>query len=100
MGTVAVSAERIPCLRPLAEGAYAIGGYSGQGIGAATAAGQEFARLIASGGDERACRLPLLPLKPVPFRHALPWAYRQILSPLGRWADGSYRRIPASLPHS
>jgi glycine/D-amino acid oxidase-like deaminating enzyme len=87
---VAVSAERIPRLLALADGVHAIGGYSGQGIGAATAAGQEYAKLI-SAGDEAACRLPILTLRSLPLRRGVAALFRHVVAPLGRAADRSYR---------
>jgi glycine/D-amino acid oxidase-like deaminating enzyme len=91
MGTVAVSPERIPRLLRLADGVHAIGGYSGQGIAAATGAGREYARLIAARGDEDACRLPVLDPEAVPLRRLLPQLFRQVMAPLARTQDRSYR---------
>lgn len=96
IGTVAISAERIPRLLRLATGVHAIGGYSGQGIGAASAAGREYARLLASNGDESACRLPVFDPKPVPLQRLLPPLLRNVIAPLGRALDRSYRN-PISL---
>lgn len=93
IGTVAVSAEKIPRLLSLAPGVHAIGGYSGQGIGAATAAGQEYAKLIVH-GDRTACRLPFFDPRPVPLRRAFPFIVRNFAAPLGRATDRSYRAAP------
>lgn len=93
LGTVAISAERIPRLLRLAHGVHAIGGYSGQGVGAASAAGREYAQLVDSGGDEGACRLPIFDPRPVPLRRAFPAVFRRVLAPLARATDSSY---PAS----
>lgn len=95
MGTVALSAERIPRLLALAEGVHAIGGFSGQGIGAATAAGQEYARLLAADGDPAACRVPIFDPRPLPLRRVVPFLIRQVAAPLGRALDRSYRAIPS-----
>lgn len=96
MGTVAISAERIPRLLRLAPGVHAIGGYSGQGIGAATAAGREYAALVAAGGDEAACALPVFDPAPVALRRSFPWALRNVLAPLGRLTDRTYRAPPGT----
>jgi len=92
IGTVAISAERIPRLLSLAEGVHAIGGFSGQGIGAATAAGREYARLVDSSGDPAACRLPIFEPRALPLRRAIPFLVRHVAAPLGRATDRSYRR--------
>lgn len=91
-GNVALSAERIPRLLSLADGVHAIGGYSGQGIGAATAAGQEYAKLIVA-GDPSACRLPILKPRTLPLRGAVPALFRYVVAPLGRVTDRSYRAV-------
>lgn len=96
IGTVAISAERVPRLLSLAPGVHAIGGFSGQGIGAATAAGREYARLIDADGDSGACRLPILDPRPLPMRRAVPFLVRHVLAPLGRATDRSYRRTRSS----
>lgn len=90
IGTVAISAERIPRLLSLAPGVHAVGGFSGQGIGAATAAGREYARLI-DGNDEPACRLPIFKPRALPLRRAIPFLVRHVIAPLGRATDRSYR---------
>lgn len=93
IGTVAVSAERIPRLLALAPRVHAIGGYSGQGIGAATAAGREYAKLVAD-DDRAACRLPVLDPRPLPLRRAVPFLFRNVAAPLGRATDRSYHAAP------
>jgi len=95
IGTVAISAERIPRLLSLAPGVHAIGGFSGQGIGAATAAGREYARLIDANGDPGACRLPILEPRALPMRRAIPFLVRHVVAPLGRATDRSYRHEPS-----
>ncbi|MGR4893470.1 NAD(P)/FAD-dependent oxidoreductase [Sphingopyxis sp. LARHCG72] len=95
IGTVAISAERIPRLLSLAPGVHAIGGFSGQGIGAATAAGREYARLIDGRGDPAACRLPILDPRALPMRRAIPFLVRHVAAPLTRLTDRSYRRPPS-----
>ena len=96
VGTVAISAERIPRLLSLAPGVHAIGGFSGQGIGAATAAGREYARLIDAGGDSGACRLPIFEPRALPLPRAIPFLIRHVAAPLGRATDSSYRRLPSA----
>jgi glycine/D-amino acid oxidase-like deaminating enzyme len=98
VGTVAISAERIPRLLSLAPGVHAIGGFSGQGIGAATAAGREYARLIDADGDPGACRLPILEPRPLPMRRAIPFLVRHVVAPLGRATDRLYRRASSPSP--
>ena len=95
IGKVPISAERVPRLLSLAPGVHAIGGFSGQGIGAATAAGREYARLINADGDPGACRLPILEPRPLPMRRAIPFLVRHVVAPLGRVTDRSYRRNPS-----
>lgn len=96
IGTVALSAERIPRLLSLAPGVHALGGYSGQGIGAATAAGREYAKLIAL-GDRAACCLPVFDPGPLPMRGLLPFLVRNVAAPLGRATDRSYRAAPKAI---
>ena len=91
-GNVALSAERIPRLLSLAPGVHAVGGYSGQGIGAATAAGQEYAKLIVH-GDPVACRLPIFAPRSLALRRTFPALFRHIVAPLGRATDRTYRAI-------
>ncbi len=95
-GMVAISAERIPRLLALAEGVHALGGFSGQGIGAATAAGREYARLVES-DDASSCRLPIFAPRPVRLRDAVPFLVRHVAAPLGRAFDRSYRADPSPL---
>ena len=96
-GTVAISLERVPRLLRLGEGLYAVGGFSGQGIAAATAIGREYGAIIAHDGDTRAGRLPVFEMKPVRFRRALPVLMRSVLAPLGRRLDRSYRDVPGEV---
>ena len=58
IGRVAVTAQRVPCMFPLAENLHAIGGYSGQGITAATAARQVRHRRRTGGGVGPAAPAP------------------------------------------
>lgn len=96
IGTVAISAERIPRLLSLAPGVHAVGGFSGQGIGAATAAGREYARLADGGDDPAACRLPIFEPRALPLRRAIPFLVRHVAAPLGRATDRSYRRMTSA----
>ena len=91
IGRVAVTARRHPCAFNLAENLHGIGGYCGQGITAATAAGREYAKFLLSGGRESECDLPFVPPSPVPLRNVLPVMLRKVLAPLSRALDTSYR---------
>jgi glycine/D-amino acid oxidase-like deaminating enzyme len=51
-GTVAITRDHYPHLTIAEPGAYLMLGYNGRGIAMATAAGQQLARLIASGGTD------------------------------------------------
>ena len=94
IGTVAISAERVPRLLSLAPGVHAIGGFSGQGIGAATATGREYAQLVDGNDDPAACRLPIFEPRALPLRRAIPFLVRHVMAPLGRATDRSYRGRP------
>lgn len=91
IGQVAVTAGRHPCAFDLAVNLHGIGGYCGQGITAATAAGREYAKFILSGGDKNASDLPFTTPSPVPMRKLMPVMIRKVLAPLSRAMDTSYR---------
>lgn len=95
LGTVAMTAARVPCAFRLAQRLHAIGGYSGQGITAAIGAGKEYAELIFSDGNEQACRLPFVEPKSVPLRNALPRLIRSVAAPLIRVTDRTYTQARA-----
>ena len=68
LGTVAVTAERVPrCVR-LAPQLHSIGGYSGQGITAAIGSGREYVRFICADANEESCRLPFVNPRSLHFR--------------------------------
>ncbi|MFL9872901.1 NAD(P)/FAD-dependent oxidoreductase [Paraburkholderia megapolitana] len=91
LGTVGISAERVPrCLR-LDSNLHAISGYSGQGITAAIASGKEYASFICADNRESACRLPFMDPRPVPLRRTLPRVIRHVGAPLIRLTDRTYR---------
>lgn len=83
LGTVAMSANRLPRLIRLAPTAHALGGYSGQGLSTSLAAGRDYA-LTAADGEEAATSIPLAPLRPVPLHGAMPLLLRKVAFPLAR----------------
>ncbi|MDA5194131.1 NAD(P)/FAD-dependent oxidoreductase [Govanella unica] len=90
IGLVGIPQERLPRALALADGVCAVGGYSGQGIAAATAAGQEYAAYVMGGARQETCRLPFLDPRPVPLQKAVPRLVRSLAGPLSRITDKTY----------
>lgn len=90
LGNVAVTKAGIPCVFRLDDQVHAIGGYSGQGITAATAAGREYANFLIGDMDEAACALPFFDPSPLPGKRAIPFLFRNIAAPLSRRFDSAY----------
>jgi glycine/D-amino acid oxidase-like deaminating enzyme len=99
LGTVGVTTTRVPCALRLAPRLHSIGGYSGQGMTAAIAAGREYAQFICEGGVEQSCRLPFMDPRSVPLRRSLPRLMRCAIAPLIRATDKTYRREENSPRH-
>ncbi len=90
IGIIGMTPERYARALRLAPGVHAVGGYSGQGITPATAAGKEYADFIVGGVDEKSCNLPFMNMKPLPMLNALPGILRSVVIPLGRALDRAY----------
>jgi glycine/D-amino acid oxidase-like deaminating enzyme len=67
-GRVAMTADHLPHLHHLAEGAYAALGYNGRGVALATLMGRLLA-LKAGGATDTEIGFPVMPLKAIPLHH-------------------------------
>ena len=85
-GTVGISRDALPRVYALAEGVYAVNGYSGGGIALATGLGRAIARMLATGDEHE---LPIAPqaLDAVPLRRLVPASLRGVVVPLARCVD-------------